>query len=167
MTWFRINLWSGAGYGLDTFTAEGSSLLDAVESISGVLAGTPYVVTPDGFDEVVESFTDDDTPYETALEYANEQYAPLDDGNYLFTLNMTVEEIPGPFGVRCSRCGYTVQDDLMANSRCPICGGTMRLRGTGVKSGKKNVSWSLRRASKPVSKGKPKAKTVKTKEARR
>ena len=183
MTWFAIHLWPGAGYGLDTFTAEGDSLLDAMDSISGALLGTVYVVSPDDFEDYVRELMADGSDRKEAEDYALEQYAPLDDGSYLFTVNMRSEKIPGPYGVRCSRCGFTLRDDLMANGRCPVCNGTMRRRGTG--KGTRPGSESVRRSNavgrtasgrsgsknagtkKPKSASKPRSKAKSTKGARR
>lgn len=131
MTWYRVLLWPGAGYGLDAFTVEAPSEYDALEEIARNLRGTVYVIDSDEYDRLAQEF---------GLDYVYDAYVSVDNGDYIFAENMRIERIDGPYGRRCSRCGFTDPDRELGPTVCPICGGPMRARGKATKTGAKSGS---------------------------
>ena len=171
MTWYKILLWPGAGYGLDMFTVEADSYEDALEKVGRKLRGTSYTITDTEFEESLrELMVDEGISRDEAMDWMDEQWQYVDPGIYVRAENMYIGRIDGPNGLRCSNCGFTTQD-LVLFDTCPICDRKLIPRGKGIRADMSSVKPRSRSSkgskTKPGAPAGKKAPVRKTKGVRR
>ena len=92
MTQYTVWLWPGAGPGLEPFTVDAVHEQDAVETVGESLKGTGYTISGLDFWNMVEETMSEGYSEEEAQNIVEEQYYPINGGEYyLFILNMRVE----------------------------------------------------------------------------